>query len=232
MPTSTSELISEVYRITNGELDSTITPSMEDGQTILSIINQMVDSYYNAVDQFGDRIVWIRNVDPSYVLGEADGMATEFEIDWNEIDSLPDGFYIPIRIGKVKYDLVPLWELWSPENENKTVCSISANGLTFNEAPEQGDILFPGCIRGRKLTGSERDVEAATLVHGVHWLKLASAAEYVRTDMVRGAQYPNVLAQANDAFMRLYRDNEARTTPLKYRSVGNVAMDYSTPWAW
>jgi hypothetical protein len=216
----TATLIKEIYRKTSGEWDDTITPESDDGRTILSIINEQVDVYYNSVDQFGIRIVWGRNIDPEYVISEANDTDLTYEVDWNEVQALPGGYYMPIRVGEHNFELVPFNELYSDRHAGKDVCAISANGLTFNKViPYTGEILFPCIVKGRHLTGHEKDVETVTGVHNILWLQMASAAEYVRTDIVRGAQYPNVLAQANDVFSRMISDNEERTAPLYYHEM-------------
>jgi hypothetical protein len=219
-------LILNIYRKATGELDTSITPDSDDGQTILSIINEQVDTYYSAIDQYGVRIIWGRNVDPDYVVGTANLTDTQYEVDWSEVEAVPTGFYAFVRISGVRYDLVPFHELYDDRHLTQKVCAITANGLTFNAPPtEAGDILLPVILKGRHLTGTERDVQAITGVHNILWLQMASAAEYVRTDIVRGAQYPNVLAQANDIFARMIEDNEARTTPVTYDNKGMTARN-------
>jgi hypothetical protein len=213
---TTDELIQAVYRKTSGELDTSITALTEDGKTILSIINEQVDVYFNSIDRFGARIIWSRNVDPSYVIGDADGVEVEFEINWKEVQALSDGFYTLIKVGDVPYSLVPFDQLYLSSNQDTKRCSITSNGLLFYEAPLEGEIIFPCVIGGKRLVGGETDVEKVTGVHNLLWLTFASAAEYIRTDIVRGDQYPNVLAQANDIFSRMITDNTARTQPAGY----------------
>jgi hypothetical protein len=227
----TRELIANVYRKTTGELDPSVTPESEDGQTVLSIINEQIDYYYNAVDRFGQRIIWARNIDPTYVVGDTSAGETSYDIDWDEVQAFPTGFYMPITVAGKRYDLVPFNELWDPRHENERICAITANGLEFAVPPKDiGEIVFPCCVKGKHLTGNETDVEAASGVHNILWLQWAAAAEYVRTDMVRGGQYPNVLAQANDAFNRMIADNEARTTSIKYADEKAEDTEYGTYW--
>jgi hypothetical protein len=223
----TPTLIKEIYRKVNGELDETVTPESIDGQTILSIINETVDDYYNAVDASGERIIWNRNIDPEYIIGSASNTQTSYDIDWNEVAALPDGFDFPIRIGGVRYDLVPLDELYGGMHTNSKVCAFTANGLTFANPPEdKGDISIPAMLLGRHITGNEKDVEATTGVHPVLWLLRASAAEYVRTDMVRGGQYPNLLSAANSTYQRMLSDNEARTSMPTYSEMPTRTVTY------
>lgn len=217
---STNELLKQVYRKATGELDDSVEYDTEDGQTVLSVVNEQVDVYYNSVDQYGARIIWQRNIDPEYVIGTADGTTTLFDIDWDEVQSLPDGFYYPIRVREgdegegIRYDLVPYSQLFDGRHQNPNRCAICAEGLQFFSAPPAGDILFPCVVQGQKLKGPETDVESVTGVHNLLWLMQAAAAEYVRTDIVRGEQFTNVLTASNETFRRMLEDNEARTQPL------------------
>lgn len=230
--TSTDELIQQVYRKATGELDTTVTHDSEDGQTILSVINEQIDYYYNVTDRYGERVVWQRNVDPEYSLGDVTGSETEIEIDWEEVQAFPDGFYMPIRLvkadgsGEIRYDLVPVNMLYDYRHDNANVCAISANGLSFAAPPVAGEIFFPCVVRGGHLDGTETDVEEVSGVHNLQWLAFSSAAEYVRTDIVRGDQYPNVLSLANDVLSRMISDNEAFTQALTYDTSASVSCDW------
>ena len=214
--TSALDLIQQVYRKATGELDLSVTPESEDGQTVLSVINETVDYYYNAVDFFGNRLLWARNIDPLYVIGDANGTDNFYPIDWDEVQALPDGFYFPIVVGQTHYELVPYEQLHGTGSKSQNICAINSEGLYFLHPPESGEIHYPCVPYGRHLTGIEKDVEAVTGVHNLLWLAWAAAAEYVRTDIVRGEQYPNVLNQANDVFGRMVSDNDARTQALVY----------------
>ena len=228
---SADELIQNVYRKATGELDDTVTHENEDGKTVLSVINEQIEYYYNAVDHFGDRVVWARNIDPEYVIGDANQSDTTYPIDWDSVQALPAGFYMPIRIrmrdgSEVRYDLVPIEELYDERSGGKNKCAITGEGLTFASPPEHsGEIVYPCVSVGKKLEGGEKDVESASGVHNLLWLQFAAAAEYVRTDIVRGEQYPNVLAQANDVFNRMLSDNEMRTAALS-RESGTATYDW------
>lgn len=230
------ELILQVYRKCNGELDPSVTPESEDGQTILSIINETIDYYYNSVDSRGHRIVWQRNIDPEYIIGDMSPTETMYDIDWNEVEALPDGFYQPIRvIGRdnktTRFDLVPYEQLYDERHENTKRCSITGEGLVFAEPPGiSGEIHWGVSVKGRHIDGDTLDVEATSGVHNMLWLLYKATAEFVRTDIVRGAQYPNVLAQANDVYARMISDNEMRTQALTYDSSGyssETAYEYA-----
>ncbi|MCL2806680.1 MAG: hypothetical protein FWD27_00725 [Coriobacteriia bacterium] len=216
LKTSTEQLVQNIYRKVAGELDHSVTPDSEDGQTIVSIINEQVDYYFNAVDRYGERVLWVRNIDPEYVIGVSDGRSTLYEIDWTEVQALPDGFYTSVKVGGVDYQLVPHDQLHDNRNDAGLRCSVTAEGLAFVSPPARGEIRLPCVPHGGHLKGDEQDVEEVTKVHNLLWLAWATAAEYVRTDIVRGAQYPNILAQANDVYNRMLSDNEARTAPLTY----------------
>jgi len=228
---STNELIQQVYRKATGELDDSVSYTDEDGKTVLSVINEQIDTYYNMSDRFGEHVVWCRNIDDEYSLGTADGTETVFDIDWTEVQSLPSGFYMPIRVREAdgkeqRYDLVPFNQLYDSRNSSPYRCSLSANGLVFFEAPVAGEVLYPCIPVGNLLLGPEEDVEAACGVKNLTWLAFAAAAEYVRTDIVRGDQYPNILAQANDIMNAMLSDNEARTAPLMWESPTQNEYDW------
>lgn len=214
---STEELIREIYRKATGEYDDTITFDSEDGETILRVVNEQVDVYYKQTDEYGSRIIWNNNIAPNYTVCDTSGSDVEFYVDWNDIEALTDGFYAAPQLveadGKsTRYDLVPTNELMDSRHDNINCFAITADGVVFRTAPPAGELQMAVMQRGRHLEGEETDVEAVTGVHPVLWLLQASAAEYVRTDIVRGDQYPNVLAQANDTFRRMLDDQRARTT--------------------
>lgn len=233
---TSEELVSQVYRKTNGELDPSVTPESEDGQTILAVINDQIDEYYNVTDQMGDRVIWNRNIDPEYIIGDLNPQETIYEIDWNEVDALPAGFYQPIRVvdaaGNVtRFDLVPYEQLYDERNENKNRCAISGQGLVFAEPPTvSGEIHWGVSLKGRHIDGNTRDVEATSGVHNMLWLQYAAAAEYCRTDIVRGAQYPNLLSQANNIMNRMISDNEMRTQALLHDAENGASS--SAAWSW
>lgn len=218
MAVTTQELIYDIYRKSNGELDDSVTVDSEDGQTILSIVNEQIEQYHNLVDDYGDRVVFASNVDPSYDIGDSNGIDTDFEIDYTEVGALLDGYDMPIMHispdgTRTRYDIVPINELFGDTLTNDKACSITANGLTFRTAPPDGSIVAPVYLKGRKLNGSENDVEAVSQVHNILWLMQASAAEYNRTDFVRGEQYPNMLAIANATLDRMISNERMRTQP-------------------
>jgi hypothetical protein len=235
MAMSAEGLVREVYRKATGELDPSVVPGTEDGATILSVINEAVESYHNALGEYGERIVWARNIDPAYTVATTEDGTTDYEVDWDEVSSVLDGFYTKGSLvaadgTQEPFDLVPFWQLHDSRQGTGTRCSVTAEGLTFADAPQPGlDIVVPVSLRGRSLKGDEKDVEEATGVHNLLWLATAAAAEYVRTDVVRGAQYPNVLAQANDVWRRMLADNEARTAALLH---GAVPQAYGEGWGY
>jgi hypothetical protein len=217
---STAEVIIDTYRTASGEPDVSVTPDSDDGRTVLNILNQFVDAYYNAVDQYGQNVIWQRNVEPFYIVGTSNGTDTTYEVDWQEVQVVQDGYYTGVYVGpdRRRYDLVPYFELYDSRHSSTDLCSITNQGLEFRTAPVPGDITIAALVRGKYLTGNETDVSAVTGVTSVHWLTLAAAAEFSRNDFVRANQYPNLLARANEAFTHMYNQNEARTQAVQYNA--------------
>ena len=222
------ELIQAVYRKAMGELDPTVTHLTEDGKTILAIINEMVGYYYNITDEDGQPVNWARNFDPEYIIGEIDEDSI-YPIDYDEVKGIAINFRNRIRLidpegilDTVEYAIVPIDELWSATHDFDKVCSIAQDGIIFKTGFAVGDVEYGMSIQadvflcGRPLVGSEKNVEDHTLVHNLLWLQYASAAEYVRTDIVRGGQYPNLLAQSNDVLSKMIKENNRRQTALTY----------------
>lgn len=146
-----------------------------------------------------------------------------FDIDTDSIYKISDRPDDKVRInhtdgiGFTDYDIVSHDALKKYYGQDKTrgslaVCAQVGSSLVFahefisTDPQFGGELLVPCYLKPDPLVDSSDDV-----LPGIeNWLTLISAAEYVRTDITLQGQYPNLIAEANQAMLRLKDDNEAQ----------------------
>lgn len=156
---------------------------------------------------------WISLYNPLYNIGTVTATDT-FNIDTSTIRKLSQQDGDNVRIvwstdatDYTDYELVPADRL--KEFNHGNYCARQGSSIVFNRAfettdPEFGGTLYlPVYLYTDDLVNSTDDVE----VDDPDWLVLICAAEYVRTDLTRLGQYPNLLAEANDCMDRMKDDN-------------------------
>lgn len=88
--------------------------------------------------------------------------------------------------------------------------------IKFNTAFKTTDTAFgkpltvPGYLSPDHLLGDNDDVP----VDDPNWLVLITAAEYIRNDITRQNQYPNLINEANEAMKRMRDDNEGQDSTV------------------
>lgn len=184
---------------------------------ILAIAN----FYLNAFTQ-ENQVDWGILYDPAQSLGTVSA-TDSFDIDTDSIYKISDRPDDKVRInhsdgtGYTDYDIVSHAALKKYYGQDKTrgasaVCAQIGSSLVFahefksTDTQFGGEVLVPCYIKPDPLVSSGDDV-----LSGIeNWLTLISAAEYVRTDITLQGQYPNLVAEANQAMERLKDDNDAQ----------------------
>ena len=218
------ELIRNVYRKVTGEYDETIGVDDSDGLTILSVINEQVGRYYTQTDNTGETVIWRHSIDPEYEVGFADMNEDYYEFDEDVLLPIVGGVRSGVRVGGTQFFVVDFQHLYDKQYNDTNVCAITEYGLTFRSGDlddHDGDpIYMPVVKRPGVLLSESDDIFDITGIPARHlpWLLAASAAEYCRTDIVRGAQYSNILADANDMMDNMIAENAKQQAPVYYRS--------------
>lgn len=158
-------------------------------------------------------IDWISLYNPLYNIGTITN-TNSFNIDTSTIRKLSQQEGDNVRIiwstdpnYFSDYELVPADRL--KEFNRGRYCARQGSALIFNHTfintdPEYGGTLYVPCyLYTDDLINSTDEIE----VDDPDWLVLICAAEYVRTDLTRLGQYPNILAEANDCMVRMKDDN-------------------------
>ena len=88
-------------------------------------------------------------------------------------------------------------------------CCVRGGELVFNAPfdstmPEFGGTLYVPCYQYVQTLSNPTDT---IQVDDPDWLIVRCAAEYVRTDVTRLGQFPNLLSEANDIAARMTDDN-------------------------
>lgn len=114
------------------------------------------------------------------------------------------------------YDIVPIERLYQESSKAQggtgNRVAISGSNLIFDVAftatsPQfGGTIQVPGYKIPATLTAGSDTIE----VDDPYWLCFMAAAEYVRNDITRVQQYPNLIAQANNAMEGMKNENNSQ----------------------
>lgn len=211
-----AEAITATYLRATGK---TTTPSASKTSKIVGLLN-----YYQRAWANEPGIDWSSLYDPSLSIGTV--TATDsFDLDTTSIRKLSDREGDVVRIvwddgdTETHYSIVPADTLRDyyygvdKENPKGHYCARIGDQLVFNHEFTStdnefgGEIFVPCYAYPDEITStntSDNDVQ----VDDPNWLVCATAAEYVRTDITRQGQYPNLLAEANSIMSRMKDDND------------------------
>lgn len=208
--------VSGVYLKAVGKASS---PSTSKRAKIIGLLN-----FYQRGWADENEVDWSSLYDPAFSLGTV--TATDrFDIDTSTIRKLSDREGDFVRIvwdgegGYTDYSIVPADTLkdyfWGVDKEspNGNYCARIGNELVFNhefvstDTEYGGEIFVPCYTYPDEITDAD-PANDEVQVDIPDWLILMCAAEYVRTDITRQAQYPNLLAEANQKMLRMKADND------------------------
>lgn len=188
---------------------------------VLGIGNFNIDSWQNEPD-----VDWNSLYDPLFSIGTVTNTDT-FELD-DEIRKLSDTEGDVVRIyhtdgtGYTDYDIVPADTLkryyygQNKENPDGFYCAQIGRNLVFNHKFISTDPQFGGTIYAPIYNYADHLVNSGdeVPVDIPNWLVTISAAEYVRNDITRQGQYPNLINEANQLMTRMKDDNEAQVEQI------------------
>lgn len=203
----TSELVSNVYLVAAGKL-----PTFASGSTkwakIVAIANNKIDAW-----QREPGVDWNSLYDPSYSFGKITATDT-FSLD-DEIRKLSDTEGDDVTINRLDgqqttYKIVPADQLKQYQYGN--FCAQIGRNLVFSKPFTTADIEFGGTLLvpiytyAPHLVGDNDEVP----VDDPQWLVLMVSAEYVRNDIVKQNQYPNLINEANGLMTSMKETNDSQ----------------------
>lgn len=217
---TTSEFVAAVILKATGKTSTSISGDTK-WTKVLGIANLLIDSWQNEPD-----VDWSSLYDPSFSIGTVTN-TDAFDLD-DEIRKVSDTEGDVVRInhtdgtGYTDYDVVPadtLKQYYSGQNKENSFgnyCAQIGRRLVFNRKfvstdPQYGGTIYvPAYLYADHLVGDSDEVP----VDIPNWLVVMSAAEYVRNDITRQNQYPNLISEANQLMVRMKEDNDAQVSQL------------------
>lgn len=202
---------------------STLTSTDTDWTKLLALANYYQQNWANEPG-----VDWRSLYYPAIDCGTITATDT-FDLD-DSIHKVSQNEADPVRINSTDgsytdYIVVPADELKSYTGGNYVaqVGQTLKFNNAFTAASQQfgGTLNVPGYTLPDTLSGSNDDV----VVDVPEWLVTRCAAEYVRNNLVRQNQYPNLLAESNELMKKMIENNDAQldTVPLS-------PVAYSRTW--
>lgn len=213
----TSELVAQVILRATGKVSTSVSGDAKWAK-VLGIANMKISDWENEPG-----VDWSSLYDPTYSIGTVSN-TDRFDLDLDTIRKLSDAPEDVVRImhtGGITYtdyEIVPADTLklyyrgQTKQYPKGYYCAQMGASLVFNHTfvstdPQYGgDIQVPVYLYAEKLVNDSDTVP----VDNAGWLVAISAAEYVRTDIIRQAQYPNLINEANSLMGRMKDDNDAQ----------------------
>lgn len=236
---SITEAIAGVYLKSTGKATS---PSTSKKNKIVGLLD-----FYQRRWAREPEIDWNSLYDPAFSIGTV--TATDsFDLDTSSIRKLSDREGDTVRIvwtdgvGYTDYTLVDADTLKdysygvNKESPLGFYCAQIGSQLVFNhkfistDSQYGGEIFVPAYTFPDAITDNNPDSDEVQ-VDDPDWLVLRCAAEYVRTDITRQAQYSNLLVEANEAMSRMKDDNEGQTSPVNKPWVAPGGLGQDGTWS-
>lgn len=148
------------------------------------------------------------DLDTSTIRKLSDREGDSVRIVWSDGESYTDYTIVPHDTLKDYY--------YGADKSSSTgnYCARIGNQLVFNhtftsdDSQYGGEIFVPCYTFPDSITSTSLDEDVQ--VDDPDWLVFRAAAEYVRTDLTRQGQYPNLLDEANEVMQRMIDDNSAQ----------------------
>ncbi|RYH70502.1 MAG: hypothetical protein EON54_01325 [Alcaligenaceae bacterium] len=189
-----------------------LTPTDTKYQKILGIANAYQDSWQN---EFG--VDWNSLYQKDFELGTISTTDT-YELD-DEIRKISDtrGDFVQLFMGDnhVNYEIVAADTL-KRYSDGAHVCAQIGRTLVFPSAFKEDSPLIGATIKAPVYVSVEPLVNPTddVAVDIPRWLVVISAAEYVRNDITKQNQYPNLIAEADSLMDRMIDDNDAQVATV------------------
>lgn len=217
----TQTLVSNVYLTTNGKIPTFVSGSAKWAK-ILGIANNKIDVW--AGERDAD---WNSLYDPAFSIGTVNASQT-FDLD-DSIHTVSDTSGDTIDILNLdgttsNYQTVSANQLKLYPDTAGKYCSQVGRTLRFNKPFVSTDKEFGGTINVPVYLYPDHLVNDTDTVpvDDPQWLVLATAAEYVRNDLLKQNQYPNLINEANDRMdaMKLVNDEQVESVDHPFQAFG------------
>lgn len=198
-----SELVTAVILKATGKVTS-LSATDTKYIKVKGIANYYINSWQNTPN-----VDWNSLYDPAYSIGTVSATDT-FDLD-DDIRKVSDTRGDYVRVGEEAWAIVPADTL-QRYDDSARVCAQVGRTLKF-KTPFTSDSQFIGStitvpvyLFVETLVNPNDEVP----VDIPEWLVLMAAAEYVRNDVTKQNQYPNIVAEANQLLQRMVDDNDAQ----------------------
>ncbi len=153
----------------------------------------------------------------TYALPASLGKLSDSEGDFVRIyhtDGVTESDYTIVPIDRLYNDL-PTRNNYGIDIIGTGTCAVVGQNLVFSRAFTSANTQFGGTIKvpGYSIPPTLVSGTDVIRVDDPNWLCFIAAAEYVRTDVTRVGQYPNLIAQATDSMnsMKLINNSQNET---------------------
>lgn len=229
-----TDAISDTYLKATGK---STDPSTSKRNKIVGLLN-----FYQRRWAREPEVDWASLYDPAFSIGTV--TATDsYDLDTSSVRKLSDREGDTVRIvwtdgtSYTDYTIVDADSLKDyyygsdKVSYNGFYCAQIGSQLVFNHTfastdSQYGGEIFVPCYTFADDINDDNPNTDEVQVDDPDWLVLRCAAEYVRTDITRQAQYSNLLQEANEAMERMKADNEGQISPVNkpwrpFSGIGN-----------
>lgn len=217
---TTSEFVAQAYLKASGKVSS-LTSTDTKYIKLLAIANTLIQTWQNEkdVDWYSLYTAELSLTDlvtatntfalPATVRKISDARGDFVRIHWTDGENFTD------------FDVVTPDTLKSYDT-SANVCAQIGSNLVFARTFATEDSEFGGTIKVPVYTFAPTLVESSPTtgqtttvpVDIPEWLVIMSAAEFVRNDITKQSQYPNLVNEANQLMQRMKDDNEAQISEV------------------
>lgn len=218
---TTADFVAATILKATGEV-STSTSGDDDWNKLLGIGNYYIDNWSNETGTD-----WNSLYNPELSFGTITATDT-FAIP-TTVRKLSDAKGDVVRVDNTdgtytEFEIVPADSLKRYYGGDKSVsvgnyCAQIGSNLVFNRSFTSDDKEFGGALSVPVYTFPTKLVADTDVVPVdiPNWLVTISAAEWVRNDITKQNQYPNLVAEANEIMQRMKDDNENAQVQTIYR---------------
>lgn len=217
---TTSELVAKAYLKAAGKVSS-LTSTDTKYIKLLAIANTLIGTWQNEPN-----VDWNSLYDPDLALVDLITATNTYAIPAT-VRKLSDarGDYVRVHwtdgVNYTDFNVVTADTL-KRYDTTANVCAQIGSNLVFARTFASTDPEFGGTIKLPVYTFAPTLVESAPTtgqtttvpVDIPEWLVIMTAAEYVRNDVTKQSQYPNLVNEANQLMQRMKDDNEAQISEV------------------
>jgi hypothetical protein len=203
-----SELIAAAYLKATGEI-SVLTSSDDDWKKLVALANFYIDNWQNEPG-----VDWASLYDPAVNIGTVTATDT-FDLD-DSIRSISNQVGDYVRINHLNSTTYTNYQTVEPKRLKYyaygAYCARVGKTLKFNRAFTSTDPQFGGTINVPSNLFADHLSKANDVVpvDDPNWLVLMCAAEYVRNDITRAQNYPDIVAEAVDVMKYMKKANNSQ----------------------